>query len=76
MRRWGESVDYETLNGRTALMQAVLAGNVDSVQALMWAGVTVDRQNKDGFTALMQAVHSSRIDMVPVLVNKGERSTR
>jgi ankyrin repeat protein len=53
------------------LMDAVRAGDVDAVRALLDQGADVDARMGDGSTALQWAVHERRPEMVDLLLDAG-----
>ncbi len=57
--------------GFTPLLYAVMAGNLDSVEALLAAGVSVDEAGPDGMTALMLALIKRHEPLALLLFEKG-----
>ena len=56
LKRWlsyGADINAQNGQGRTALMQAVLAGNEHLAKLLIEKGADLNRQDADGLTALM-----------------------
>jgi ankyrin repeat protein len=53
------------------LLQAVEAGDLERVQALLRGGADCNSRNADGATALMLAAHAGRHDMVRALIDAG-----
>lgn len=64
-------IDYQNNDGKTALMFAVINGNIQVVQALVTHGADIHIQDNDGTTALMFAVENLEIEAVRALVNYG-----
>ena len=57
--------------GFTPILYAVMAGNLDSVQALLEAGVSVDEVGPDGMTALMLTLIKRHEPLALFLLEKG-----
>jgi ankyrin repeat protein len=57
--------------GNTALMNAVLANNVDAVNLLLAKGAKVDKSNNSGSSPLMMAAARGYADVVEALVANG-----
>ena len=68
-----EEKPHKGIVGETALMEAVRAGNVERVSALLESGVDVNNRNAGGLTALMLAAADGRTDLVDLLLNAGAR---
>uniref|UniRef100_A0A0G4I7R4 Uncharacterized protein n=1 Tax=Chromera velia CCMP2878 TaxID=1169474 RepID=A0A0G4I7R4_9ALVE len=70
----GASVDPQRRDGRTALMQSALRGNVDCVMLLVAAGARVDSKTPKGVTALMLAAFSGHTRIAALLMSaSGDR---
>eukprot|EP00967_Tisochrysis_lutea_P150496 scaffold291299_cov31-Tisochrysis_lutea.AAC.1 len=64
-------VNMQDNNGMTALMHAVLKGNVDAVDEIIDLGADVDKQDNGGMTALMHAVRICNVNVVNTLLSNG-----
>jgi hypothetical protein len=58
-------------NDLSPLMQAVAAGNPQTVESILKAGAKIDLQNSGGETALMQAAQQGNAPMVQLLISRG-----
>ncbi len=59
-------------NGRTPLMLAAKAGNLEMIENLLYSGAQIDSIDEDGWTALMYAVRfQGNIDVVKTLLLYG-----
>lgn len=68
----GAPLDARDDNGFTALLQAVVTGNMSMVAFLVAAGANLDEVNpRSGYTALMWAVQMNRRDMISCLLDAG-----
>ena len=65
----GVDVDYNSSEGRTALMIASYAGHQQCVRMLTSANANVDIQDNKGYTALMLATECNSIDIVSHLLS-------
>jgi ankyrin repeat protein len=57
--------------GRNALMQAVIDGNIDSIQFLLASGADPDATGHNGWSALHAAARFGRLDLVDALIAAG-----
>lgn len=58
-------------SGNTALIIAVIGGDMDEVKRLIAAGANVNVSNNAGGTALKFAAYFGRVEMVSLLINSG-----
>lgn len=68
---FGAKVDFETREGKTALMEACTAGLDDAVGALLDNEASMDMESRDAYTPLMYAVLAERTSTVQLLVRRG-----
>lgn len=59
------------LEGRTALMNAAIAGKIDVVRLLIDRGADVNAKTSGGYGALNSAAYKQRVDIARLLVAKG-----
>ena len=64
----GTDVNAQDNNGMTALMHAVLKGQIDRVKALLAAGAAVNVQDTNGGTALMLAAFKGDRQSIMALI--------
>lgn len=62
---------YGMLEGRTALMEAVIAGKTESVRLLIERGAKVDAQTDIGYSALTYAAYGRQEGSARILLAKG-----
>jgi ankyrin repeat protein len=68
-----QDVNNTDIDGGTLLMQAVVHGGVEFVNALIAAGAKLDAQDKAGYTALHLAAQEFQPDSMKALVNAGAK---
>lgn len=66
---YGIDIDQQEKNGRTALMYAVMTGNIDIVRAIMICDPKLELKDSGGRTALMWAEEKNYKDIVNILKN-------
>lgn len=64
-------IDTRDCNGRTALMIAVLAKQIDSVHTLLQAGADLEAYDRDGYTTLLLATSIGHVQIVQALIRAG-----
>lgn len=72
--KYGADINAMNKNGRTALMQQCIVGNIPCLEYLLGQGAELDMVDKDGQTALMWAVrgrHENVIDTIKLLLRYG-----
>lgn len=62
---------YGMLEGRTPLMEAVIAGRTDSVKLLIERGANIDARTKIGYSALTYAAYGRQEGGAKILLAKG-----
>lgn len=68
--------DEKDNSGKTLLMKAAQAGNVDKIRQLLYSNANVNLKDNDGWTALMYAVrYSESYECVEELLQAGADST-
>lgn len=67
----GVDLNIKDKNGNTALMLAVIAGNLDCTECLLAAGADANAHDFEGYSVLMLAALFGRDDSIIPLVNFG-----
>jgi ankyrin repeat protein len=67
----GEAVDATDTDGRTALMHAVLDGQIDAVRFLLSRGASVDARDRNGYTPLHFAAQENELEIARLLLEAG-----
>jgi ankyrin repeat protein len=67
----GADVNAETEDGWTALMDAAIEGNAETLEYLIDAGADVNTTQKDGNTALTWAAKKGHTGIVNILKQAG-----
>jgi len=70
-RRAGAALNGKGPGGQTPLMNAVLMGKLDAVEALLSAGADVTIPEKDGYTPMHGAGFQGRAEIAKALIKHG-----
>lgn len=65
----GADLNLQDQQGNTALMWAILWGNIEAVRILLSAGVNPHLRNHDGQNALEFAQHQGRVEIAKILMD-------
>jgi len=71
----GADLNYQNVDGSTALHTAAAFGNIEVAKILIDSGADLNIQNKDGSTALHTAAFFCRTEIVEDLLKKGADKT-
>ncbi|XP_063407909.1 uncharacterized protein LOC134691355 [Mytilus trossulus] len=64
-------IDYQTIDGRTALMWAAMLGHLEICRLLIDTGCKIDITSEDGWTALMLAAVRGHLEVCRLLIDSG-----
>lgn len=69
--RKGVAPDARNPSGRTALLEAVAAGQMEAVRVLVAHGAGVNVASPDGQTPIIEAARNGRLDIARILIKSG-----
>ncbi|MDJ0837926.1 MAG: ankyrin repeat domain-containing protein [Acidobacteriota bacterium] len=72
----GETLNWVTVDNRSALHLAAAGGHVDLVDFLLANGADINDADRNGVTALLFAVARGRLETASLLLNKGANADR